>query len=232
MPDLATIIERYPPVPASSDRQKSIETLLLEAVSPSSYKSFGFSVQFKDTYGSPMSYYSDFKRLMTTPIPTDLLPKPKSLSDLDNGNSMFLWFCRAIDNKANQWGWDIVTRPTMETLYVSYAMLAFESDKVQMAQEFKDNAAERGKLQAVLCSVIKKRFSPETKVEEYWREKGEKFGLSGGDVDFRGEGCDEDPKEMKLVGDSDDENCDEDMMDAKDDREELAMGVDSMHIDD
>lgn len=158
MSDLSSLIAAFPPVPGPSMFQDSLIAFYQISIKPSDYKLITFSQTFKDIYGSPMTYYTDLLRLSGIQFDKHALPALKSLTDVNNEDTMFLWFAKTVDNKVQQHfraNMAAFTRPMMEAAWVFYAFSMFDLERESLGQAFWDNDREREKLQAALRRVIK-----------------------------------------------------------------------------
>ncbi|KAI9049116.1 hypothetical protein LZ554_006964 [Drepanopeziza brunnea f. sp. 'monogermtubi'] len=212
----------FPPVPAMSYRQSTRCILGIGDVEPEDYEKWGFSKRFLATYGEVMEHYSDFERLMKTSFDLRILPAYKTFTVLNQSDSNFLRFCKAVDNKASLQKLPIVTRPQMEA---AWTFLAFDLfDKMRVPGYYSEEAA------AVLKKVMKMRFIPRQKVENYWGEKQAQAGWDVQMIQTMEDGCAEPPEQQTMAEPDEDDEMEEGAKDK--DIRVLNRGMRDIEVDD
>lgn len=203
----------FPPILAKSFRQHSAVILFKRIVNPHEYESLGYSPAFQHEFGDgPVEYYSDFKRLMTTPFRKDHSPNVKCWEDLCN--TQFLNFAKAVDDKQRRFYSHLgpVWRDEMEAGWAQKVIDTYCNDVVSSTQI--SRPAERKEFHLQLCANLRKvgrlytifknvllrlmqRFHPAKKVHRYWTTKMAEYGGTMADIKRKKNGCDEKPEHMQ-----------------------------------
>ncbi|KAH7419334.1 hypothetical protein BKA64DRAFT_13689 [Cadophora sp. MPI-SDFR-AT-0126] len=131
---ISKAIIAFPPVFTKSYRQKSATTSLGRTINPNEYESLGFSPAFMRHFGLPVDYWSDYKRLMTTPFHAELVPKIKTWEKLNQYN--FLRFAGTVDEKCSRFHSDLgpVWGDHMEAGWAQMIMDIYINDVLPSAQ--------------------------------------------------------------------------------------------------
>ncbi|KAG4442673.1 hypothetical protein IFR05_001858 [Cadophora sp. M221] len=202
----------YPPVPEMSLLQSTFQIQLFGVVSPEDYATWGFSPQFQSLYGSPTSAYSDFYRLVTTTFNPEILPNYKAFDTLWMYQSTFIAFCKTVDNIVAIRDLEPVSRRAMEAAWAYIALELYENSP------------------SPNHSILRKRFQPRQKVEEYWADERIEFGWSAREIECLDDNCEEPDHEVAQP--DEDEEMEELVEVPRQVETELDVALDDLEIED
>lgn len=194
---ISKAIIAFPPVFTKSYRQKSATTSLGRTINPNEYESLGFSPAFMRHFGLPVDYWSDYKRLMTTPFHAELVPKIKTWEKLNQYN--FLRFAGTVDEKCSRFHSDLgpVWGDHMEAGWAQMIMDIYINDVLPSAQMSEPSFREQAHHE--LRMNFRKRTQPHSKIPPCWVKKMGKFGGTEQFIKKTKRGCDELPVHMQLA---------------------------------
>jgi hypothetical protein len=163
-------------------------------VDPMDYTSLDFSDEFKAVYGTPLPFFSAFKRLMTTEVSLALAPIWTENFVILSSKVNFLDFCNAVDRKAQLLQIPVLGRRQMEALWAQKLFDKFNHLKDEDIESSKECKLV---LKTRLAKLLQKRYST-VGIARYWAEKPSKFQIPGLDIQIIFDDGDEAPESLDL----------------------------------